>query len=102
MIHPVTEHFEFYANGGFFWEHISNDEFQYLNTTIEDLYEGSSIGAQFQIGLFINLPDHLDWGESRLGIIVGAQVSGEYDSLLNTQDLGDIYTTSVVYSYRFN
>ena len=102
MIHPVTEHFEFYANGGFFWEHISNDEFQYLNTTIEDLYEGSSIGAQFQIGLFINLPDHLDWGESRLGIIVGAQVSGEYDSLLNTQDLGDIYTTSVVYSYSFN
>ena len=66
------------------------------------MYEGSSIGAQFQIGLFINLPDHLDWGESRLGIIVGAQVSGEYDSLLNTQDLGDIYTTSVVYSYRFN
>jgi hypothetical protein len=101
MIHPFSEHFEFYANGGFFWENIRNDKFQYLNTTVEDLYEGSSIGAQFQIGLLINLPDHLDWGESRLGIIFGAQLSGEYESLLNTQDLGDIYTASVVYSYTF-
>ncbi|MDF1695425.1 MAG: hypothetical protein P1U56_06320 [Saprospiraceae bacterium] len=101
MIHPFTEHFEFYANGGFFWEQIRKDEFQYLSTTVEDVYEGSGIGAQFQIGLLINLPDHLDWVESRLGIVVGAQVSGEYDSTLNTQDLGDIFTASVVYSYIF-
>ncbi len=101
MTHPVTEYFEFYANGGFFWEHIRKDEFQYLNTTIEDLYEGSSVGAQFQIGLLINLPDNLDWNESRLGIIVGAQLSGEYESTLNTQDLGDVYTASIVYSFTF-
>ncbi len=101
MIHPITEYFEFYANGGFFWEHIRKDEFQYLNTTIEDLYEGSSIGAQFQIGLLINLPDNLDWNESRLGIIVGAQLSGEYESTLNIQDLGDVYTASIVYSFTF-
>jgi hypothetical protein len=101
MIHQFTEHFEFYANGGFFWEKIRSDEFQYLNTILEDVYKGSSLGAQFQIGLLINLPDHLDWVDSRLGIIVGAQVSGEYDSSLNTQNLGDIFTASVVYSYIF-
>ena len=106
LTYPISKDFDFYANGGLFYEQIRDDEFQYLNTTEKDIYEGSSIGAQFQVGFLINLPAKVDWEGSRVGVLFGAQLSGEYDNgsngaLFNQQDLGDIYSFSVVYSYTF-
>ena len=106
LLHPISEQFEFYASGGFFWEQILEDEFQYLNSILEDVYEGSGFGGQFQIGLFLNPPDNIDWAESRIGILAGAQLgsnqeTSEFSGGNNTLDLGDIFSLSVVASLAF-
>jgi len=106
LTYPITKEFDFYANGGFFYEHIMDDEWQYVSNTEKDLYEGSSIGAEIGAGLLIKLPNKLDWSGSRLGVVFGVQLSGDYDngltgSLSNAQDLGDVYSVSVLYSYTF-
>ena len=106
LMDPITEHFEFYANGGFFWEKIFNDEFEYLNSSIEDVYEGSNVGAQLQIGLFFNPSDRVAWEERRFGIVLGLRSSFDLEStnnssISNTQNLGDIFSISFVSSFRF-
>lgn len=103
---PLSETVDLYANGGFFYETITDDEFQYVNSTIRDVYDGSTVGAQFQIGIILKLPIGFDYEGSRAGVVFGAQLGSDYEartdrSSANTQDLGDIYTISVIYSFRF-
>ena len=106
IIYPITDNFEVYANGGFFYEQILDDEFQYLGTTINDVYDGSNIGAQAQLGLVLLPPKKLNglWESFRIGLVVSAQVSGDYESngnFTNTQDLGDLFGISAFASYTF-
>lgn len=106
LTYPITEDFDFYANGGFFYERIMDDEFQFISTTEKDIYTGSGLGAQIQAGLMFKLPNELDLRKARIGVIIGAQLSSEYKNglngaLSNTQDLSDIYSITVLYSYTF-
>ena len=91
-IEPITDYLEAYGNGGFFWHNIIHDEFQYLNSTNEDVFDGSGIGAQFEFGLTVKLPSNsLSFVDSKVGIFVSVQVFSESEAAnsIATQDLRD-------------
>lgn len=106
-VRPISKHFDFYANAGIFWKHIIRDEYRYTNSTLEDVYKGSTIGAQTEIGVFLNIKIPQEFDEfrgTRLGLVLSAQTIPDIDGIKNvnnpnpnnTQRIGSIYTLCIV------
>lgn len=62
MEYKVSESFSFIANLGIYTQHILKDEYRFLITTREDVYEGWNFGAQMGMGFMFKAYEHVSVG----------------------------------------
>lgn len=64
----VSENIEFFGNLGFFSQKIVKDNYRFLMTSRENIYEGWNFGVQLGIGILFNLIN-----EIQIGVAINAQ-----------------------------
>lgn len=54
----ISDDFKIFANLGFFGQSIIKDEYQFINNTQKDIYEGWNFGAQIGLGFLYEIFDN--------------------------------------------
>ena len=63
----LSDDFKIFANLGFFGQTIIKDEYQFINSTQKDIYEGWNFGAQIGLGFLYEIFDNYYAGINYIG-----------------------------------
>lgn len=84
MEYPISEFFSFVANLGIYTQHILKDEYRFLNTIQEDVYDGWNFSAQLGMGFMFKAFENM-----RVGIHYNGQSDFTTFKTNNNQPLED-------------
>ncbi len=101
MDYKVSESFSFIANLGIYTQHILKDEYRFLGTTREDVYEGWNFGTQMGMGFLFKAYEHFS---------VGIHYNGQSDfstfktntnqPIEDEQKMKNLSTLGIVFSFE--
>jgi len=85
MDYNVYEKFRVIANFGFYTQNIAKDEYQFLNSSQKNIYEGWNFGAQVGLGFVVEIFDSFSVGVNYTGLIDLSKFKTENNQLINDE-----------------